>query len=617
MATSAFFQTTAPAFVKSSLAVCLALAALAFLPAQASAANILFVTDNGSESVISSILETDGHDVTVRNRDFTFGMNISFHEDLSSYDAIFWIANGDGYGSYPHLDIEAFTNLTDYVENGGRVFVTGFGSVGNTSDTNLVQFLGGTSGTSYTGYPGPVADLDTSLSNGPYDIRGVTPMMYDYQYEGLTGLAADTIAIVTSVGGFGVPGTQWSLRGLGSGEIAFVASGQPYSPGASSYAWSTPGATGAGAFNSALRNFAAASEGSASEPGAPLVRFTSPFAADEGDEITISAEITDEEGDSVTFSWDLDGDGTYGDSPGEADVVIPAGSTDGPTSLRVGVEASDGVHTSQRTRSIRITNVAPDVLSTPPSIAAIGQHIHYHIVVADPAGAADPLTYELISGPPTALVTADGYFDWTPTESEVTAVGTSTPVNVAIDDGDMGHTNHTWDMSVLNDHAPTDPSPQFPTLGVALLDTSPRLVVADSIDIDGDDLTYFFELDRADTFDSEDLQTSGAITEQPVLTEWTPDVALGVGTWHWRVWVSDGTATTVPVAVNFIVVPDPSMIPDAGPSDGGTDAAAPVMDTRPRGCSCTVTSPHERTSPAAGLAVLALGLALVATRRRR
>lgn len=599
-----------------SLAFCVALAGLALVPAPASAANILFVTDNGSESVITGILESDGHDVTVRNRDFTFGMNISFHEDLSDYDCIVWIANGDGYGGYPHTDIEAFTTLTDYVENGGRVFVTGYGSV-MISDTNLIQFLGGTGGTGYTGYPGVVADLDTSLSNGPYDIRGVTPTGYDYQYEGLTGLAGDTIAVVASVGGFGTPGTQWSLRGLGSGEIAYVAAGQPYSPGASSTGWSVTGATAAGAYNSALRNFAAASEGAASEPGAPLVRFDSPFAADEGEEITISAEITDEEGDTVLFSWDLDGDGTYGESPGETEVTIPTGATDGPVSLRVGIEATDGVHTSQRTRSIRITNIAPDVLSTPPAVAAIGQHVHYHLVVADPAGAADPLTYELVSGPPSGLVTADGYFDWTPTESEVTAVGTATTITIEIDDGDMGTARHTWPMMVLNDHAPTDPSPQFPILGVALLDTSPRLVVADSIDIDGDALTYHFEIDRVDTFDSADLQASGPLPEEPVLTDWTPDAPLGIGTWHWRVWVSDGVATTVPVVVNFLVVPDPSMIPDAGPSDGGTDAGMTMVDTRPRGCSCMVTSPHERTSPVAGLAVVALGLAFVASRRRR
>jgi MYXO-CTERM domain-containing protein len=599
-----------------SVALCLALAAFALVPAQASAANILFVSDNGSESVIQSILEADGHDVTLRNSDFTFGMNTSFHEDLSEFDCIFWIANGDGYGSYPHLDIEAFTNLTDYVENGGRVFVTGYGSV-MISDSNLVQFLGGTGGAGYTGNPGVVADLDTSLTNGPYDIRNVTPTPYDYQYEGLTGLMPDTIAIVESVGGFGTPGTQWSLRGLGSGEIAFVAAGQPYSPGASSFGWSTMGATGAGAFNAALRNFAAASEGAASEPGAPLVRFTSPFAADEGDDITISAEITDEEGDTVMFSWDLDGDGVFGDSPGETEVTIPAGSTDGPVSLRIGIEATDGVHTSQRTRSIRISNVAPEILSTPPSVAAIGQHVHYHLVVADPAGAADPLTYELVSGPPSGLVTADGYFDWTPTESEVTAVGTSTTVTIEVSDGDMGTTRHSWPMMVLNDHAPTDPSPQYPTLGVALLDSSPRLVVADSIDIDGDALTYYFEIDRVETFDSDELQTSGPLTEVPVLTDWTPDAPLGIGMWHWRVWVSDGTAATVPVVVHFLVVPDPSMIPDAGPSDGGTDAAVTPPDTHARGCSCTVTSPHERTSPAGALAVLALGLTFVVSRRRR
>ncbi len=238
-------------------------------------------------------------------------------------------------------------------------------------------------------------------------------------------------------------------------------------------------------------------------------------------------------------------------------------------------------------------------------------------MVADPAGAADPLSYELVAGPPTAVVTADGYFEWTPTESEVTAVGTSTPIQVEIDDGDMGTARHAWEMVVLNDHAPTDPSPQYPILGIALLDSTPRLVVSDSIDIDGDPLTYYFEVDRVDTFDSEDVQESGPVAEQPVLTDWTPETPLGIGTWHWRVWVSGGLATTVPVVAQFLVVPDPSMIPDAGPVDGGADAAPTMVDTRPRSCACTVTSTHDRHGAVSGLAVLGLGLVALLRRRKR
>ncbi len=171
-----------PSSFSRTIVLCLALSGVALMPAPASAANILFVTDNGSESVLTGILESDGHDVTIRNRDFTFGMNTSFSEDLGEYDCIVWIANGDGYGGYPHTDLEAFMNLNDYVENGGRVFVTGYGSV-MISDTNLIQFLGGTGGTGYSGYPAAIADLDTSLTNGPYDIRGATPTGYDYQYD--------------------------------------------------------------------------------------------------------------------------------------------------------------------------------------------------------------------------------------------------------------------------------------------------------------------------------------------------------------------------------------------------------------------------------------------------
>lgn len=586
----------------------LALVLWGAVPDHASAARVLFVSDHSTDLAIADVLRGDGHDVTTVERDFVLGLNPSFHPDLSSYDCIVWSATNDG-AFMPHSDMLAFSNLQAFVANGGNVFVTGYGSVGY-GDTRLLAFLGATGGASFTGAPLRVVDLDTNLTTGIVDLRGVTPAnLGGSDYEALSGLASDTVSIVGAQ--FDSTGSQWSIRSLGEGHIAWVAGID-----ASDTEWAMVASGPAGAFNGALRNFVGASTGTASVPGAPRVAFVAPFSANEGDPLPISVRVTDAEGDSVTWSWDLDGDGVYGEMRGASAVTVAEGMTDGPGHFVVGVEASDGVHTTHRSRSIAITNVAPRITSHPPTTAAIDQHVRYPLVVIDPAGSRDPLTFTLGTGPTTAIVTAEGVFDWTPTEAEITAAGTSRAVTIDVDDGDMGTATQMWSMTVIDDHAPTEPTMLYPATNAPILIAGVHFAIGNSSDLDGDPITYVFELDSAPTFDSAALHSSGPrMGAATGITEWSPDEStLHVGRWYWRVTASDGRVTTSPTVVGFLLVPDPTMFPDVGPSaDAGPDAGPVVAASR--GCGCSAATP--RTIPGSLGVLLAIALRMASRRRPR
>jgi MYXO-CTERM domain-containing protein len=587
----------------------LVLASSFFVPAPASAANILFVSDAGNETAIASVLMGDGHSVTSMPMDYASG-NATLLGDLSSYDCVVWAATGNIFGGGTSHNPAVFTNLSDYVSSGGHVFVTGYGSISN-FDAGLINFLGATGGTGFSGNPGMVADVDTDLTNGMMDIRNVTPIAWDSEYEGLSGFGADTMVIVNGTSG----GAQWTLRTLGAGEIAWVAAGVAFSMGSSSGGWSLPGGGAAGAYNAALRNFASATDGTAMGDG-PRIAFMGPPSANEGDEVTISVMVTDTTGATVTWSWDLDGDGTFGDHANEASITIPAHTTTAGDVLHIGVQATNGTGTSMRTRTLRIANVAPMITSSPPTTAAIGQHIRYRVVATDP-GAMTTLTFSLDTGPSSAALMGDT-FDWIPTEGEVTPAGTTRRCQITVNDGHMGSDTQTWEMRVLHDHAPSDPALLFPTLDVALLAPDVHLTVGNASDIDGDTLTYFFEIDSVATFDSPNLQRSGMQTAGTGTTTWTPDTAALMnhyGRWYWRASASDGQATTVPLQASFWVVPDPSMIPDAGPADASAGDAAVITPSTHNSCNCAAPGAGARSPLGAGL--LALGLALVAARRRR
>jgi hypothetical protein len=310
-------------------------------------------------------------------------------------------------------------------------------------------------------------------------------------------------------------------------------------------------------------------------PGAPRVRFDAPFEMDEGSAVTVNAMVEDLEMDPFTFSWDTDDDGVFGELEGMDSYTIPEGSTDGPGTVRVGIQASDGTNTTERYRSISVVNVDPTITSSPPLVASVGAPYVYDIEVDEPAGMADPLSYALVAGPERMVISDEGRLTFTANEREVT-VGTDTiTVEVAVTDDDMGEGTQTWELTVSPNRAPTDPVPLYPVDVLLPEGASPRLVAGNAQDPDVEDaLTYFFELDRSAEFDSGMGAMSGEVTETPGYTTFTPPGPLASGEWFWRVWVSDGTLETEPRVARFVVDGDVVVVPDGGVGDGAVGDGA-------------------------------------------
>ncbi|UCD84576.1 MAG: S8 family serine peptidase [Deltaproteobacteria bacterium] len=90
-------------------------------------------------------------------------------------------------------------------------------------------------------------------------------------------------------------------------------------------------------------------------------------------------------------------------------------------------------------------------------------------------------------------------------------------------------------VNTAND-PPTAPNLSAPPEGSAVSVFSPTLQVNNSIDVDNDQLTYFFEIDIVPAFNSFELQQSSAQTEgEAGTTSWAPLVALSDNTlYYWR-----------------------------------------------------------------------------------
>jgi hypothetical protein len=195
-----------------------------------------------------------------------------------------------------------------------------------------------------------------------------------------------------------------------------------------------------------------------------------------------------------------------------------------------------------------------------------------------------------------------------------------TAVEIAIDDGDGGKVSQSWTVTVEPNTAPMPPTPAYPTNMIAIIETTPRLVVENAMDRDVDRLTYYFQLDTVETFDSPDLRESGAIEEMPGFTAWTLDEPLAPGRiYYWRVWANDGAADSAQRTAAFYVVPDPALDPpDAGPgdgsvpsSDGGVSSDAGPDGGGSSGGGCSAVSSRSSSEGAwLWLALAALALAL-------
>lgn len=121
----------------------------------------------------------------------------------------------------------------------------------------------------------------------------------------------------------------------------------------------------------------------------PTANAGGPYTITEGSNLTLNASAsTDPNGDTLTYSWDLDGDAQYDDATGVAPTVL-WGSL--PTSIRdngtytIGVQVDDGrggVHTD--TATLTVTNTVPALAITGTGSVAAGSAYTLNLSATDP-----------------------------------------------------------------------------------------------------------------------------------------------------------------------------------------------------------------------------------------
>ena len=227
----------------------------------------------------------------------------------------------------------------------------------------------------------------------------------------------------------------------------------------------------------------------------------------------------------------------------------------------------------------------------------------------------DVLTVSVIEKPPGMIYSADLSLSWSvPRTEEV--VGEH-PVQIQCSDGDGGLTLQDFVLSVLENTPPDRPviiSPKEVTVNMA----RPTLRVQNAEDMDGDQLTYTFQVATVGTFTSDSVVDYAVVNENPTgETAWTLNRDLDDGVrYFWRVWAQDDKEEG-PAASTFFNV-DLSTVH----ADGDDTADAPTdtigdfyIDDKAEACSCTVAG--RSGDRGAALFFLLAGLVLALVRRRR
>src|SRR5262249_17885306 len=90
-----------------------------------------------------------------------------------------------------------------------------------------------------------------------------------------------------------------------------------------------------------------------------------PYAIQEGQSLTLSGAASSD-GDALTFSWDVNGDGIFGDATGVSPTLTWAqlqalGITDGPSQFQVRVRVEGCCTADSPAVTLTVINVAPSI----------------------------------------------------------------------------------------------------------------------------------------------------------------------------------------------------------------------------------------------------------------
>ena len=147
---------------------------------------------------------------------------------------------------------------------------------------------------------------------------------------------------------------------------------------------------------------------------APAAEAGGPYSVAEGGSLILAGSVSPAD-PAATYTWDVNGDGTFGDATGATPTLTWAqlealGIDDGPSSHVITLRVTSGAQTATDTAMLQVTNVGPSARVSYNTDVRVGVASAFGVQAADASSAdmAAPFTYVVDWGDGSVLQTVSG-----------------------------------------------------------------------------------------------------------------------------------------------------------------------------------------------------------------